>query len=538
MPSAGPDNPTDAHALLRDRCAALGLPTWRLDTSGTILEEPTELATAGLWLRSSRVTALIIEATRRLEGRNDPDLIELFPGCWVIVLTERRRRLRVSYLFALAMSPRALEHPEFERAALASQLDPQAAQRAMLPYAKFDHSAATCLSGALSWMIEDIVRLGQHEHSITGFTRQLTDSFETIDLLYALGRSMHDLRQPELFTQFVCDRIRSSLPFGWVAASFDSYSDPALDFPGIAGRIFASGPLPANPEFLHQAVQALDLNAQCVVPGLPGIDLGIGAQVVVQPIGRAGRTTGFLLLGNKHGDDPHVSSYDLRLIEAAATYVGAFLENAALYSEQERLFLGTVEAMTAAIDAKDPYTCGHSRRVAALTAQLARALGMSPDDVEKARVAGLVHDVGKIGIPESVLCKQGRLTDDEFGLIKQHPEMGHRILKDISPLRDVLPGVLYHHERYDGKGYPHGLAGNAIPLIARMLCLADTFDAMSSSRSYRPALPREKILDELRRCSGTQFDPDLLTTFLNLSFEAYDAMLAERSAQIFVAKAA
>jgi HD-GYP domain-containing protein (c-di-GMP phosphodiesterase class II) len=145
--------------------------------------------------------------------------------------------------------------------------------------------------------------------------------------------------------------------------------------------------------------------------------------------------------------------------------------------------------------------------------------------VEQYRIGGMVHDVGKIGVPEAVLCKPGRLTEDEFAQIKRHPEIGHRILKDIPALAGVLPGVLWHHERWDGGGYPHQLAGQKIPLIARVLALADTFDAMSSTRSYRPALPRKRVLEEIRAGAGTQFDPELVPLFVSLDFADFDLAL-------------
>src|SRR5690606_26088192 len=157
--------------------------------------------------------------------------------------------------------------------------------------------------------------------------------------------------------------------------------------------------------------------------------------------------------------------------------------------------------------AKDRYTCGHSERVAMLARRIAQAAGLSGPQAERVHICGLLHDVGKIGVPEAVLCKPGRLNDEEFALITQHPAIGHRILKDIPMLEDVLPGVLHHHERFDGRGYPSGLAGQQIPLIARIIALADTFDAMSSTRSYRPAMPRERVLAEITREAGSQLDP-------------------------------
>jgi HD-GYP domain-containing protein (c-di-GMP phosphodiesterase class II) len=156
---------------------------------------------------------------------------------------------------------------------------------------------------------------------------------------------------------------------------------------------------------------------------------------------------------------------------------------------------------------------------------MARSLGMTDEEVERYRLAGMVHDVGKIGVPEAVLRKPARLTDEEFAEIKKHPLVGYTILKDIPQMEPVLPGVLHHHERWDGKGYPHGIAGEAIPPLARVLALADTFDAMSSHRAYRKARPRKEVLEELLRCAGAQFDPALVGHFVALDFSEFDAAL-------------
>jgi HD-GYP domain-containing protein (c-di-GMP phosphodiesterase class II) len=236
-----------------------------------------------------------------------------------------------------------------------------------------------------------------------------------------------------------------------------------------------------------------------------------------------------MICGGKRGDDPQISSYDMQLLEAAAAFSGAFLENAGLYQDQQHMFLGSLKALTAAIDAKDRYTCGHSERVAHMARELAVESGLSPAEADRVHIAGLLHDVGKIGVPEAVLCKPGKLTDAEFDQIRLHPEIGHRILRDIPMLGDILPGVLSHHERWDGRGYPHRLAGENIPHIARLLALADTFDAMSSTRSYRPAMPRPQVLAEIQKEAGKQFDPQLTACFARLDLASYDAMVARHA---------
>jgi len=140
-------------------------------------------------------------------------------------------------------------------------------------------------------------------------------------------------------------------------------------------------------------------------------------------------------------------------------------------------------------------------------------------------MTGLLHDVGKIGVPEGVLQKTGRLTPEEFEQMKKHPEIGARILQDIKQISDLIPGVLHHHERFDGRGYPAGLIAENIPLMGRIICLADCFDAMTSNRTYRKAMPLEVALTEIRRCSGTQFDPSLTEAFLRIGAEKFRQLL-------------
>ena len=142
-------------------------------------------------------------------------------------------------------------------------------------------------------------------------------------------------------------------------------------------------------------------------------------------------------------------------------------------------------------------------------------------------MAGLLHDVGKIGVPEEVLQKTGKLTPAEFDQMKKHPEIGARILQDVRQMKHVIPGVLYHHERYDGRGYPTGLAGTEIPLMGRIICLGDCFDAMTSNRTYRRALPIEVAMAEIQRCAGTQFDPVLAEAFLRTTAEGYRDLLSD-----------
>lgn len=179
-----------------------------------------------------------------------------------------------------------------------------------------------------------------------------------------------------------------------------------------------------------------------------------------------------------------------------------------------------VEAFTAALDAKNTYTKGHSDRVAEIAAAIARELGMTKAQQDSIHVAAHLHDIGKIGIPDHILLKPDRLSPAEFAVIKTHSQMGFDILNKVTMLRPIAQIVRYHHERWDGGGYPAGLRGTAIPLGARIIALADAYDAMTSERSYRPSIPDAEAIKEVARCRGTQFDPDIADAFIRLHHKA------------------
>lgn len=191
--------------------------------------------------------------------------------------------------------------------------------------------------------------------------------------------------------------------------------------------------------------------------------------------------------------------------------------------------LELTKALANALDSRDTYTMHHSENVARYAVEIAKKMNLSKDLSRAIRIGGLLHDIGKIGIPENILSKPGKLTNDEYNIIKLHPTIGHEMIKHITTFKDngILDIVLYHHERYDGKGYPAGLKGNQIPLVARIVAVADTFDAMSSKRIYRNELDLEYVLNEIRRNKGSQFDPKIVDIFLSL-FECEGKLTSEK----------
>jgi len=187
-------------------------------------------------------------------------------------------------------------------------------------------------------------------------------------------------------------------------------------------------------------------------------------------------------------------------------------------AELRTAYVQTIRALAEAVDAKDAYTRGHSERVGVYASRIARELGLRKEMIERVYIAGLLHDVGKIGVPDHIITKPDRLTPDEYREIQKHPEIGARILEPVEFLRNVVPCVRHHHEWYDGceAGYPQRLRGDQIPLPSRIILVADTVEAMTSDRPYRRALPLETVVSELHKYSGSQFDPNAVEAFLRL----------------------
>ena len=360
-------------------------------------------------------------------------------------------------------------------------------------------------------------------------SESLLQSFEEVSLLHHLGEILRVNRSEEDLLQQVCLELRETIGAQAAAAYL-----PPMD--GNGPRTILAGRLPFALETLPRLVDrllgetgpesSLLINNHCQEdPALAGLARTL-ERVVLVPLPLRENVRGALAAINRTGEE--FGSPDAKLIRSAASASAIFIENRRLYRELQELMLDLVRALVSSIDAKDPYTCGHSERVALTCRRVAGRMGVAQDEIEVLYLAGLLHDVGKIGTPEHILRKAGKLEPEEYRIIQQHSEVGSNILSGVRKLGHIREAVLLHHERLDGTGYPRGLKGDQIPLLARILGLADAFDAMSSNRPYRPRMPLDRVRAEIERCSGTQFDSRAAEALLGMDLEQLLEELASR----------
>ncbi len=526
----------EAFNALAQRCSTLGLHLWPTDETGRPVGQPQGPAAEHPIISHPVLTRRLSAAIEQFYGHDGAAAQQPVPldeHVWLLAAPDGRPRGRGVAAWALAMPADALEGA-FLRGLCAETGSDVSVLETLRPHLPGGPVNAGHLAAALRWAAADLTHQSRQHIAIEQFGDKLSRSYEQITLLYRFARLMNATNDARQGMQMLCDQFRAVMEMGWVVIAF--VPDPAI--PDLDDAIFLAGDLPCERSRFEQLVRVYLRGShtndwtRVLNPEKDELAGVARREIAAEPITHDGRVVGVMLAANAPGPQSDVDSELTQFLDAAADYLGVFHENLARFEEQRVMFLGTLQALTAAIDAKDRYTCGHTERVAMLSAQLAEALGMSAQEVEQVRIAGLVHDVGKIGVPEAVLCKPGRLSDEEFEQIKRHPTIGYNILKDIPPLEPMLPGVLYHHERWDGRGYPEGLAGEDIPLLGRIIACADTFDAMRSTRSYRSARTSTETLVEMNRCAGSQFDPRLIPVFVKLDFTTYDRMVERHEQRV------
>ena len=388
---------------------------------------------------------------------------------------------------------------------------------------------------------------------INDAVRHARDAYIELGLLHRLTRNLHLSNNESELWQNALSWLADSVQAKGLAIvanpAVEDYQLAELFTDDIDG-VWAHGDVPLAPEQLRQLIEQFGNKKLSKPIILNQAETSLATwhfpevrELVCVPIKDGEQTLAWLLAINhssrsrKNKND--FGSVELRLLSSVGTILGIHSNNLGLYQNQSELFSGLVASMISAIDAKDSYTSGHSDRVAKMSVALAEKLGLDKDTIDTIHLGGLLHDIGKIGVDDTILNKPDRLTDEEFDHIKQHPQFGYDILSGIRELNKVLPIVLHHHENWDGTGYPHGLAGTETPLMARIVAVADAYDAMGSDRPYRKGMSDEKIDGILRSGAGSQWDAEVVEAFFAIREELHDIVaesyLPESSTKEFVA---
>ncbi len=366
----------------------------------------------------------------------------------------------------------------------------------------------------------------QIKRQLADISSHLLMTFEEITLLHRLTEHLSISQSVTDICEMSVNWLGEVIPAKAVAIWFSSFEHlQSQHVQGADGRpvLISHGNCPLNPEdfkiFIERlgprvAADPLVLNRGAT--SSPTWFYPDVREIISVPIREGNRLFGWMLALNHTGagditnSEAEFGTVEACLMASVATILGIHCGNIALYHEQSDFFSSVVRALTSAIDAKDPYTCGHSDRVARLAVCLTREIGCDTDDLNTIYLSGLLHDIGKIGIDDNVLRKPGPLTPAELEHIKTHPELGCRILDGVRQLDKVLPVVRHHHEAWNGAGYPAGLKGEETPLLARIVAVADSIDAMSSDRPYRKGIPDEKLDAILRDGAGKQWDAKIV----------------------------
>lgn len=361
----------------------------------------------------------------------------------------------------------------------------------------------------------------RNAHDVQAISENLAATYEEISLLHAVTQNLRISRTEGEIGQMATEWLAECVPAEAFAVQYLP-ADAERDEPYRGTKppeFYATGDCPLDQHEFTKLIETVDLKrgAKPFIANPTVTEEGSWPfprirQVIIVPLSEGDHVFGWLAAFN-HRKGLEFGTIEAQLLNSLGTLLGIHSSNRQLYREQAEFVANVVRALVSAIDAKDPYTSGHSDRVSRVAVRIALEMRCSPKTVNTIYMAGLLHDVGKIGIDDNVLRKTGRLTEQEYEHIKLHPEMGYRILADLKQLSDVLPAVLHHHEQWDGAGYPHGLKGEETPLIARIMAVADAYDAMTSDRPYRQGMSDEKVDKIFRDGAGTQWDAEVVKAF-------------------------
>jgi len=354
------------------------------------------------------------------------------------------------------------------------------------------------------------------EHEVGALSQQLAYSTDEVSLLHGLTERLNLMHTVRDLAGLSLQRVHGLIDAeGHILFITDAHGDE---------HCFIEGEVPFNAAGLDRLKACLtehvgqrtfvrnELAASLGGESFPGLE-----SLVAAAIGDGPRRRGWIISCNlRYG---HFGLVEANLLNTVARLLNTHSQNQQLFHEQDELLVDFVRTLVSTLDAKDPYTRGHSERVALIARRLSQHLGLSEDEQNDIYLSSLLHDIGKVGIDDRILSKPDQLTAEEFAHIQRHPDIGYQILKPLRHMQAILPGVRSHHEAYNGRGYPQGLAGDEIPLMARIIAVADSYDAMSSDRPYRRGISVERVEDIFRRGSGEQWDRRVIEAYFALRDE-------------------
>lgn len=388
-------------------------------------------------------------------------------------------------------------------------------------------NASKYMQQILSMFVDAFNQAQKNQQQMGMMSNELAQTYEELMLLYKMSTNMKVTQSDSNYLQMACDNLTELVNVEGIAIFLEKRVNGMKKLVLTAGTgLIAIDHKQSN---MHEILFDR-LLAKLQSGGDALLDSEVDApfkyewfgrvkNIIAVPLHGKDRVIGMMVATNRL-DKADFDTIDVKLFNSVANECAVFIENEGLFRELKELLIGSLKALTNSIDAKDQYTRGHSERVAFVSKWIAEHYAqvtgqLTTDQIQKIYLTGLLHDIGKIGVPESVLRKQGKLTEVEYNQMKMHPTIGASILSEIRQMADVVPGVLCHHEWYNGKGYPKGLVGDDIPLAGKIVMIADAFDAMTSKRTYREALGVEDAVKEIERELGGQFDPEVGSIFIN-----------------------
>jgi putative nucleotidyltransferase with HDIG domain len=343
--------------------------------------------------------------------------------------------------------------------------------------------------------------------------RELSNAYEELSLLYRISEVFSFLSVEDICTR-ISDEAVSTLGVRTAAVLFLDDNGETLRVKTAVGNWNRDRVIRRNSNPVWKAIESKRSAAFCkLAETVYADDFPEVSSLMVCPIIGKVKEIGAIVVGDKDSGEEFYSN-DLKLLAAIAAQAGLAIENAFLYEELESLLLGAIRSLVKALEATSYWTAGHTERVTEYTMGIAGVMGMGKEMLEKLRICSLLHDIGKIATPKEILNKKGGLEVGEWDEIKRHPGLGAEILTELRQFSEIILSIKYHHEHWDGLGGIYGLKHEQIPLMARILAVADAFDAMTSDRPYRKMKSKEEAINEIVKCSGTQFDPTVVAVFL------------------------